>query len=65
MILEPGPAHQFSFGRRGFLKTLGGGILVVSFLKRATAQESGGGARGGHSTPQEIGAWLHIDSKGF
>ena len=61
--LMAGPAYSFSFGRRGFFKTLGGGIVVVSFL--AKAQESGGGrARFGRAMPQQIGAWLHIDQKG-
>jgi nicotinate dehydrogenase subunit B len=68
MNLEPeryelmaGPAYNFSFGRRGFFKTLGGGIVVVSFL--AKAQESGRGGFG-HAMPQQIAAWLHIDEKG-
>ncbi|HML16274.1 MAG TPA: molybdopterin cofactor-binding domain-containing protein [Bryobacteraceae bacterium] len=72
MKLEPeryelfsGPAYEFAFGRRGFFKALGGGIVVVSALQPAMAQESGG-ARGGfgRAAPQEIGAWLHIDGYG-
>ncbi len=62
-LLE-GPAYNFSFDRRGFFKALGGGIVVVSFLARAKAQESGGGRRGGRATPQEIAAWLHVDNRG-
>ena len=71
MILEPeryelreGPAYDFSFDRRGFFKTLGGGIVVVSLIARAEAQESGGGRARGRTMPQEIAAWLHIDQKG-
>jgi nicotinate dehydrogenase subunit B len=61
--LMAGPAYNFSFGRRGFFKALGGGLVVVSYVARA--QESGGGrGRGGHAMPKEIGAWLHIDEKG-
>src|SRR5579862_1116409 len=33
--LMAGPAYHFSFGRRGFFKALGGGIVVVSFLSKA------------------------------
>ena len=71
MNLEPeryelmaGPAYHFSFGRRGFFKALGGGIVVVSFLPKIGAQESGGGRRFGRAMPQQIAAWLHIDQKG-
>jgi len=61
--LMAGPAYNFSFGRRGFFKALGGGLVVVSYA--AKAQESGGGrGRGGRAMPKEIGAWLHIDEKG-
>lgn len=61
--LMAGPAYQFSFGRRGFFKALGGGLVVVSYVARA--QESGGGrGRFGRAMPKEIGAWLHIDQKG-
>jgi nicotinate dehydrogenase subunit B len=63
--LFAGPAYSFSFDRRSFFKALGAGIVVVSYVSRAKAQESGGGrGRGGRSSPQEIGAWLHIDGKG-
>lgn len=61
--LLAGPAYNFSFGRRSFFKTLGGGLVVVSYL--AKAQESGGGGgRGGRAMPKQIGAWLHIDGRG-
>src|SRR5216684_616736 len=64
--LLAGPAYRFSLDRRSFFKTLGGGIVVVSFLANARAQESGGGrgGRGRANVPQEIGAWLHIDQNG-
>ncbi len=72
MKLEPeryelfsAPKYDFSFGRRSFFRGLGGGIIAVSLIAKSNAQESGGGrGRGGRSMPQEIGAWLHIDSKG-
>lgn len=59
--LLAGPAYNFPLDRRGFFKTLGGGIVVASFLR---AQESGGGRRGGQAAPKEISAWLHIDRNG-
>lgn len=59
--LLAGPAYNFPLDRRGFFKTLGGGIVVASFLR---AQESGGGRRGGQAAPKEISAWLHIDRAG-
>lgn len=63
--LLAGPAYRFSLDRRSFFKTLGGGIVVVSFCARARAQESGGGrGRGQRNVPQEIGAWLHINQNG-
>src|SRR5580698_878086 len=62
--LLAGPAYNFPLDRRGFFKTLGGGIVVASFLASAEAQESGGGRRGGQSAPKEISAWLHIDLNG-
>jgi CO/xanthine dehydrogenase Mo-binding subunit len=62
--LLAGPAYNFPLDRRGFFKTLGGGIVVASFLASAEAQESGGGRRGGQGAPKEISAWLHIDRNG-
>ncbi len=62
--LLAGPAYNFPLDRRGFFKSLGGGIVVASFLAQADAQESGGGRRGGQSAPKEISAWLHIDRNG-
>lgn len=60
--LLAGPAYNFPLDRRGFFKTLGGGIVVAALLN---AQESGGGRRGGQRAPQEISAWLHIDRNGM
>ncbi len=55
--------HWFEVNRRGFLKTLGGGLLVCAAVKAMPAQESGRGFRG-HELPQEIAAWLHIAQDG-
>ena len=62
--LLAGPAYNFPLDRRGFFKSLGGGIVVAAFLAEANAQESGGGRRGGQAAPKEISAWLHIDRNG-
>jgi nicotinate dehydrogenase subunit B len=69
--LREEPCYRFELDRRDFLKTLGGGILVVCLLDSAEAQPPGGGGgrrRGGgggaQAAPQEIGAWLHVGEDG-
>lgn len=52
--------------RRDFLKSLGGGVLVLFTLENLDAQESG---HGGHhrereQLPQDVAAWLHILATG-
>lgn len=61
----PAP-YTFEVERRDFMRifaVLGGGLLVVSSVPRADAQESG---RGGQSraVPRGIEGWLHIDEHG-
>ena len=54
-------------GRREFLASLGGGLLVLSsFGEVVQAQESGGPRRreGGNPLPENISAWLHIGPNG-
>ena len=58
-----GRLHWFDVDRRGFLKILGGGILVCLQAPALSAQESGR-AGGGRDMPQEIAAWLHIGKDG-
>jgi len=65
--LHTGPAYTFDLNRREMFKLLGGGIVILSIISDASAQESGGGwPRGGSAprAPQEIGAWLHIGDNG-
>ena len=64
--LLAGPAYEFDLDRRDFFKLLGGGILVISMITDALAQESGVAGRGpgGQRAPREIGAWLHIGEDG-
>lgn len=59
------PLHSFSMDRRGFMKSIGGGIAVLAFASEAFAlQESGrrGGMR--EEMPREIDVWLHIPPGG-
>ena len=53
-------------GRRSFLKSLGGGVLILlAPALPAVAQESGrGGSRGGQQLPENVAAWLHIGPDG-
>jgi CO/xanthine dehydrogenase Mo-binding subunit len=59
--------HWFDVDRRGFLKTLGGGLLVCLCAPAASAQapagESGRGGLG-RDLPRELAAWLHIGEDG-
>jgi CO/xanthine dehydrogenase Mo-binding subunit len=59
--------YRFDLDRRGFLKSLGGGILVLHLLNTARAEQQPGGRRrggGGQQAPREIAAWLHIGEDG-
>jgi isoquinoline 1-oxidoreductase len=62
--LSSGPSYRFDLGRREFFKFLGSGLVIVSALKPASAQESGSDRQRGGSLPQEINAWLHIGENG-
>lgn len=50
--------------RREFLKTLGGGLLVVVTYEDAIAQQESGRGGAGGRMPQEVSAWLHIGKDG-
>ncbi|HYL06527.1 MAG TPA: molybdopterin cofactor-binding domain-containing protein [Thermoanaerobaculia bacterium] len=62
-----GRLHWFDVDRRGFLKTLGGGVLVCLCAPAARAQapagESGRGGFG-RELPRELAAWLHVGEDG-
>lgn len=60
------PSYVFAPDRRDFLKSIGGGIVVLLALNvQADAQESGRRrAGGGNAQPQDIGTWLHIAESG-
>lgn len=57
--------ERIGIDRRGFLASLGGGILVL-FAPQSQAQESGHGGRRsiGNDLPQDVAAWLHIAPDG-
>jgi len=52
--------------RRGFLKSIGGGLVVLFALESdASAQESGSAGRAaGQKLPENVAAWLHISPDG-
>jgi nicotinate dehydrogenase subunit B len=52
--------HWFDLDRRGFVKLLGGGLVVFAHPGRTFAQESGR-ARGERDLPAEIEAWLRFE----
>jgi len=65
--LDPSGAHldedrpaQFSLDRRGFLQTLGAGVLITVAADGASAQRRGGGGRG----PAPIAARIHLGEDG-
>jgi len=66
--LFEGPTYNFQFDRRDFIKAFGLGIVFIVPMTRVLAQQRGQGesGRGGFNerTPQEIGAWIHIDEDG-
>src|SRR5437762_7384426 len=66
--LFAGPTYNFQFDRRDFIKAFGLGIVFIVPMTRVLAQQRGQGesGRGGFNerTPQEIGAWIHIDEDG-
>src|SRR5690349_12867901 len=64
--LHAAPRYQFELDRRDFIKTLGGGLVVILTLSDSMfAQESGRGPQGGaNSNPTDLGAWIHIAEDG-
>jgi isoquinoline 1-oxidoreductase len=57
---------ELGLDRRDFLKSLGGGLLVLlAFDNIGAAQESGrAGRSGGQKLPEAVGAWLYIAPDG-
>ena len=66
LICEPSVTERSGLDRRGFLKSLGGGLVVLFALEgKGQGQESGSGGRGaGQKLPENVAAWLHIGPDG-
>lgn len=64
--LAAAPAYDFELARRELFGLVGGGLIVISLLREAFGQESGGGrrARGTQRVPADIDAWLHLNEDG-
>jgi len=68
--LFAGPAYNFDFNRRQFLKAFSGGIALIvpmsNLVAHAFQQEQGESGRGpgNQRIPNDIGAWIHIDESG-
>ena len=62
--LREGPAYRFELERRDFLKSLGGGLLLLLVMENPASAQESGRARSGESLPQDIAAWLHIGGDG-
>jgi len=62
--LFEGPAYRFAVDRREFIKTLGGGLVVLLVASNVEGQQESGRGLGGDRMPSDIGAWLHIDENG-
>ncbi|MCR4414436.1 MAG: hypothetical protein NUV77_18615, partial [Thermoguttaceae bacterium] len=53
---------DFELSRRGFVRTLGAGLLVTAYAKAATAQRKAGRAGGGRG--RSIAARIHLGADG-
>ena len=68
--LFAGPAYNFNFNRRQFLKAFSGGIALIVPMSNLVAstlhqqQGESGRGRGNERVPDDIGAWIHIDENG-
>lgn len=65
-LLEQSANATSRMDRRGFLQSIGGGLVILFALDRdAGAQESGSGGRGaGQRLPENVSAWLQIAPDG-
>src|SRR4051794_18104112 len=65
-LLESQKSLAAGTDRRGFLKSIGGGLVVLFALDvEVPGQESGSGGRApGQKLPENVAAWLHIAPDG-
>lgn len=62
--LTEDPRYRFEFDRRDFLKTFGGGLLVLFVTPRLEGQESGRARGFDDRLPADVNAWIHIAETG-
>ncbi len=62
--LTEDPRYRFEFDRRDFIKTLGGGLLILLVTPRLEGQESGRARGGDDRLPLDVNAWLHMADTG-
>ena len=62
--LTEGARYTFEVERRDFIRLLGGGLVVLTALPRAMAQQESGRGGQGRGETASLGAWLHIDERG-
>ncbi len=62
--LDEGTRYAFGVGRRDFMRLVGSGLVVITTVPSAIAQQESG--RGGQPRPEDakLGAWLHVDGDG-
>ena len=56
--------ESFSFSRRDFLKTVGGGIIIFFFAGSLPAQERSGPRPAGQALPTDFNAFLRVGADG-
>jgi nicotinate dehydrogenase subunit B len=59
-----GARYMFELERRDFIRLVGGGLVVLTALPRAIAQQESGRGPQGRGEATNLGAWLHIDERG-
>jgi nicotinate dehydrogenase subunit B len=62
--LDEGARYTFEIERRDFMRLVGGGLVVLTALPRAIAQQESGRGAQGRGEATNLGAWLHIDERG-
>jgi nicotinate dehydrogenase subunit B len=62
--LRENPQYDFPMDRRDFVRSLGGGLLIIGLVSALQAQEAGGRRGGAQRMPEEMSAWLHIGADG-
>jgi isoquinoline 1-oxidoreductase len=61
---DEGARYVFEVGRRDFMRLVGGGLVVVTTVPAAIAQQESGRGGQARSDATSLSAWLHIDERG-